>query len=97
MKPMENAIRNCKEKWIFSAGYVMIGTKMRKGNDMEDIKIQWHPGFVAAMGLELMQDRDRLIFQKEYNLNTKPLEVDLLVIRKDASQEISNEIGRSII
>lgn len=72
---------------IFLAGCVMIWAKVRKGNSMEDIKIQWHPGFVAAMGLELMEDRDGLIFQKEYNLNTKPLEVDLLIIRKDASQK----------
>lgn len=61
--------------------------------DMEDTKIQWHPGFVAAMNLELRENRDSLVFQKEYNLNTKPLEVDLLVIRKDALIKIENEIG----
>ncbi len=41
---------------------------------MRDSKIQWHPGFVAAMNLELMDYRDGLVFEKEYNLNTKPLE-----------------------
>ena len=60
---------------------------------MKDTKIQWHPGFVAAMNLEFAKDRERLIFEKEYNLNTKPLEIDLLVIRKDSSVRISNEIG----
>lgn len=60
---------------------------------MKDKKIQWHPGFVAAMNLELAEDRDALIFEKEYNLNTKPLEIDLLVIKKEASVQIGNEIG----
>ena len=41
---------------------------------MRDSKIQWHPGFVAAMNLELMDYRNGLVFEKEYNLNTKPLE-----------------------
>lgn len=61
---------------------------------MSDTKVQWHPGFVAAMNLELAQNRDDLIFEKEYNLNTKPLEIDLLVVKKNASVSISNEIGK---
>ena len=60
---------------------------------MKDTKIQWHPGFVAAMNLEFAKDRKNLIFEKEYNLNTKPLEIDLLVIKKEASVRIKNEIG----
>ena len=61
---------------------------------MKDIKIQWHPGFVAAMDLELRKSRDDLWFEKEYNLNTKPLEIDLLVIKKNRDAHIDNEIGR---
>ena len=60
---------------------------------MKNKKIQWHPGFVAAMNLEFAKDREGLKFEKEYNLNTKPLEIDLLVIKKDSSVRISNEIG----
>ena len=60
---------------------------------MQDTKIQWHPGFVAAMNLEFAEDRAGLIFEKEYNLNTKPLEIDLLVIKKEADVKIANEIG----
>lgn len=60
---------------------------------MNDIKVQWHPGFVAAMNLGLKEYRDALIFEKEFNLNTKPLEIDLLIIKKDPSAHISNEIG----
>lgn len=60
---------------------------------MKDTKIQWHPGFVAAINLEFAKDRSGLVFEKEYNLNTKPLEIDLLVIKKEARVKIANEIG----
>ncbi len=63
-------------------------------NTMEDTKIQWHAAFVSAMNLELAQNRSDLEYHEEYNLNTKPLEVDLLVIKKDAGIEITNEIGK---
>lgn len=60
---------------------------------MSDRKIQWHPGFVAAMALELLENKDSLIFQNEYNLNTRPLAVDLLIIKKEPSVQIANEVG----
>lgn len=61
---------------------------------MKDVKIQWHPGFVAAVDLELSANRKDLIYEQEYNLNVKPLEVDLLVIKKDRDIQLENEIGR---
>ena len=33
---------------------------------MEELKIQWHPGFVAAMDLEFGENRKALIYEKEY-------------------------------
>lgn len=30
---------------------------------MEDTKIQWHPGFVAAMGMEFREDMEALDFK----------------------------------
>ena len=30
---------------------------------MSDIKIQWHPAFIAAMNLELIQNRNDLVFE----------------------------------
>ncbi len=60
---------------------------------MDDKKIQWHLGFIAAMNLELKDYRKFLDFKKEYNLNTNALEIDLLIIRKEPSIHISNEIG----
>ncbi len=43
--------------------------------------------------MQLAENRENLVFEKEYNLNTKPLEIDLLVIKKEASVQIGNEIG----
>ena len=61
---------------------------------MKDRKIQWHPGFVAAMNLEFEENRMDLVYEKEYNLNTKPLEIDLLVIKKEPEVVLVNEIGK---
>lgn len=61
---------------------------------MEDINVQWHPGFIGAMNLELLKNQGDLLFEKEYNLNTKPLEIDLLIIRKNTSVQVENEIGK---
>lgn len=61
---------------------------------MHDTDIQWHPAFVSAMELELKKDKNKLEFHREYNLNTKPLQIDLLVIKKDVVAELSNEIGK---
>lgn len=60
---------------------------------MEDTNIQWHPAFVAAMNLEFSDNRENLIFEKEHNLNTKPLAIDLLIIKKESNIPIKNEIG----
>lgn len=61
---------------------------------MKEAKIQWHSAFASAMGLDFAQDRDDLIFETEHNLNTKPLQIDLLVIKKEASVQIASEIGK---
>lgn len=61
---------------------------------MKEPKIQWHSAFVSALGLDFGEDRADLIFEKEYNLNTKPLDIDLLVIKKESTFQISSEIGK---
>ena len=63
----------------------------RKDSAAKDI--QWHPAFVSAMNLELLENREDLVFEREYNLNTKPLEIDLLIIKKEKEVPIRNEIG----
>ena len=60
----------------------------------KELKTQWHPAFVSAMKLELLEDAEYLDYTSEYNLNTKPLEMDLLIVKKDKDVEIKNEIGK---
>ena len=38
---------------------------------MKDTNIQWHPGFVGAINLELKKNRDDLLFEKEHNLRKR--------------------------
>ena len=42
----------------------------------------------------MKRDKEHLEFIREYNLNTKPLEVDLLVIKKPVGYRVGDEIGR---
>lgn len=61
---------------------------------MKETNIQWHPAFVSAMQLEFREEREWLLFEKEHNLNTKPLQIDLLVIKKEENAgNMGNEIG----
>lgn len=55
--------------------------------------IQWHPGFCAAAEIELRSNRNDLVFQREYNLSKKPLQIDLLIVEKVTDIQIENEIG----
>ena len=57
-------------------------------------KLQWHPAFCAATELELRQDLDVLELIPEYNLSKKPLQIDLVIIKKmDWRRTLQNEIG----
>lgn len=49
---------------------------------------------VSAMKLELIEDAEHLDYTSEYNLNTKPLEMDLLIVKKSKDVEIKNQIGK---
>lgn len=54
----------------------------------------WHPGFVGAMEIDFISDRDKLTFEREHNLSKEPLSIDLLIIKKENDAVIQNQIGR---
>lgn len=62
----------------------------------ETPNIQWRPAFCDAMELTLRGDADSLVFEREYNLGSKPLQVDLLVIRKMGMRQLGDQIGRTL-
>ena len=60
----------------------------------KETKTQWHPAFCAAVKLELIENKADLNYTNEYNLNSKPIQMDLLVIKKSKDVAIKNEIGK---
>lgn len=65
----------------------------RIGTDSSNL-LQWHPAFFADIQIELEEDRKNLIFENEHQLGTKPMEIDVLVIKKKREIPISKNIGR---
>ncbi len=63
---------------------------------MEDEKevLQWHPAFYAGLQVELGEEADKLEFESEHQLGTKPKAIDELVIMKRAGTVIKKNIGR---
>lgn len=62
--------------------------------DNTERKKQWHPAFCSAIKLEFRKNKDALYYTSEYNINTKPIQVDLLVIKKPKVTVIDNELGK---
>lgn len=56
--------------------------------------LQWHPAFYAGLQIEFEEEANKLIFEREYNLSSKPLEIDILVIKKQVGEIIKKNIGR---
>ena len=55
---------------------------------------QWHPAFYAAVQVELEEEKELLTFTNEYQLGTKPREVDVLIIKKGADTPLHKNIGK---
>lgn len=57
-------------------------------------ELQWHPGFQAALQVELEEERPYLKFHKEYNLSEMPLQIDALIIKADSRHRVRKSIGK---
>lgn len=64
--------------------------KKEKGEQM----LQWHPAFFADIQIEFREEEQRLIFENEHHLGTKPKQIDVLIIKKDSEEPIQKNIGR---
>lgn len=58
-----------------------------------EVKLQWHPAFCAAVRLEFNEDMEELEFYSEYNLSRKPLQIDMLIVEKNRNVRLRNQIG----
>lgn len=47
-------------------------------NSAEKEVLQWHPGFVATFKMESQPDAEKMTIQSEYQLGSKPKEIDIL-------------------
>ncbi|MCM1303468.1 MAG: 3-isopropylmalate dehydrogenase [Lachnospiraceae bacterium] len=55
---------------------------------------QWHPAFYACTRIEFSGETEEFRFCNEYQLGTKPMEIDVLIIKKDPNAKIQKNIGR---
>ena len=67
----------------------MDDTKNAKNNHL-----QWHPAFYAGIQIEFKNETEALIFENEHQIGTKPKEIDVLIIKKDANYQVKKNIGR---
>lgn len=60
---------------------------------MHEGKIWWHPAFAAALKVELNDYEKSLTYYEEFPLSEKPLQIDIIVLKKVKSIPIHKEIG----
>ena len=56
--------------------------------------LQWHPAFYADIQIELEEEAGLLVFENEHQLGTKPKEIDVLIVKKEAEVPIQKNIRR---
>lgn len=61
---------------------------------MEKTKLQWHPAFSAALRITLQDEMKYLEMHEEYLLAKKPLQMDVLLIKKTKNVQIEKSIGQ---
>ncbi len=60
----------------------------------EEPVLQWHPAFFAGIQIELREEEGKVTFESEHQLGTKPMQIDVLIIKKDSNEPIVKNIGR---
>ena len=60
----------------------------------EERLLQWHPAFYADLQIELKEEQKKLEFKNEYQLGTKPMAIDVLVIKEITDEPIYKNIGK---
>ena len=56
--------------------------------------LQWHAAFYAGIQIELKDEAEYLEFENEHMLSSKPMQLDVLIIKKDKGHQIEKNIGR---
>lgn len=61
---------------------------------MEKQKIQWHLAFAAAIRIELEAESEDLMIEEEHVLTHKPMQVDVLIVKKTSKKRLKKNIAR---
>lgn len=61
---------------------------------MEKTKLQWHPGFSAAPKMTLESEKECLEIHEEFQLSKKPLQIDILIVKKLKETTIKKSIAK---
>ena len=87
--------RNVKVRDVKERNTKVHGTKERNVKEKEEKEklLQWHSAFYAGIQIELSEEADKLEFEREHNLGTKPMLIDVLVIKKHSEDKIKKNIG----
>jgi len=56
--------------------------------------LQWHPAFFAGLQIKLSEEAEYLSFESEHMLSSRPMQMDVLIIKKDRERQIQKNIGR---
>lgn len=61
---------------------------------MSGEKLQWHPAFFAALHIEFGRELDMLEIKREHLLGKKPMQIDVVIVKKDKKVQIGKNIGK---
>lgn len=64
------------------------------GKEAEEAALQWHPAFFAGIQIEFSQEKEKLKFENEHLLGTKPKQIDVLIIKKESETKLQKNIGK---
>lgn len=56
--------------------------------------LQWHPAFFAGIQVDLDAEKSELAYDNEYQLGTKPKQIDVIILKKNDDYQIRKNIGR---
>ena len=45
--------------------------------------LQWHPEFYEDLQIEFREEKEKLKFEREYLLSSKPMAIDVLIIKNE--------------
>jgi hypothetical protein len=77
---------------IHPGAVIRYGVLMSDEKSTGENRIPWHPAFFEAIQMEL-EDYSNLQLVSEYQLNTKPLRIDVVIIKKPGDALIKKNIA----